>query len=264
MDIQIAILLGILQGLTEFFPVSSSGHLALFGSWFGLSEPDLTFDILVHLATLLAILVYFRRDWSQLARLILKRERGDLPPMVLPLLLLSMVPAGLVALFFKDQVEWMHARPAMVGVCLLVNGVVLLAGLKMTEGKIAFNSITPLIVVGMGCAQALAILPGISRSGATIMCALMLGMGRRDGARFSFFMAVPVISGAGLLAVKDLLEQPAARLAELWPAYGAGFIAAAAGGFFALVFLMKLLEGRRFFYFGFYCLVLGLSAVLFG
>ncbi len=262
MDIGLAIFLGLLQGLTEFFPVSSSGHLALFGLWFGMAEPDLTFDILVHLATLAAILAYFRKDWFQLGRLILFRDRGDLPKYIIPFLLVSMVPAGLIGVFFKDQVTWIHEQPVWVGICLWVTGGVLLWGLRIKKKEISLAQMGLLVVLAMGLAQALAILPGISRSGITIMTGLFLGLEHRAAARFSFLMAVPVIAGAGLLAVMDLTEQAHSMTTSLWLAYGAGFVAALVSGFFALIFLMRLLEGKRFFYFGFYCLALGMIAMI--
>lgn len=261
MTLGVAIILGVLQGLTEFFPVSSSGHLALFGHWFGLEEADLTFDILVHLATLAAILVYFHKDWIQLFRLLLKKERGDLPANVLPYLIVSMVPAGLAGIFLKDHIHWVHGQIFWVGACLLVTGTALLWGLRHEDGKKPLAQMTWTIVIVMAVAQAFAILPGISRSGATIMAGVFLGMERRGAARFSFLMAVPVIGGAGLLAVKDLIENSQAMTADLWVAYTGGFIAALVSGFIALAFMMRLLEGKNFFYFGFYCLGMGAFAM---
>lgn len=263
MELDLAILLGILQGLTEFFPVSSSGHLALFGNWFGLAEPDLTFDILVHIATLVAILVYFRKDWLQLMQLVFKREKGDLPPLILAYLLVSMIPAGLVGIFLKDQILAVHHNNYWVGACLLVTGSFLLPGLRLKASQARLKDLTWATVLMMGLAQACAILPGISRSGATIMVGLYLGMQRTDSARFSFLMAVPVIGGAGLLGLHDLIESADSMTNDLWIAYGAGFLAALISGFFAISFMMRLLQGKRFFYFAYYCLALGLLAIIF-
>ncbi|CAM2007269.1 undecaprenyl-diphosphate phosphatase [Acanthopleuribacter pedis] len=262
MSVWVAVFLGVLQGLTEFFPVSSSGHLALFGAWFGMKDADLTFEILVHMATLGAIVVYFRKDWIQLFQVAIGKERGDFPPHIFLYVLVSMIPAGLVGIFLKDQIEWIHGQTFYVGIFLLVTGTMLLAGLKIPpEGK-AMDKLSLAVVIAMGCAQAFAVLPGISRSGSTIMCALFLGMSRQAGARFSFLMAVPVIGGAGLLMIKDLVEDGAALGSDMLIAYGAGFVAALISGFFALAFLMKLLEGNRFFFFGFYCLPMGILAMV--
>ena len=262
MSLLLAIGLGILQGLTEFFPVSSSGHLALFGAWFGLHEPDLTFDILVHLATLAAILVYFRADWYQLAAVLFKREQPtDMPRWVLPYLLISMMPAGLVGVFYKDNIEWFHSQPQWIGLFLLVTGLILVLGLRLKQGGRPLMTLGLGVVIAMALAQAAAILPGISRSGATIMIGLFLGLERKAAARFSFLMAVPVIGGAGLLALIDLAGSSQGISAELGLAYGAGFLAALLSGFAALAFMMRLLEGNRFFFFGFYCLALGGLAI---
>jgi len=264
MDWSVAALLGVLQGLTEFFPVSSSGHLALFGHWFGLREPDLRFDILVHLATLGAIVAYFRKDWIQLGGALLGRDRGDLPPRILLFLIVSIIPAGIAGLLFKSEVEWVHARPFWVGACLLLTAALLLGGLRIEKGERPLERIGLGVVIAMGTVQALAILPGVSRAGATIMIGLFLGMERHAAARFSFLMAVPVIAGAGLLEAIDLAGEAQSLSAETWMAYAVGFAAAFVSGFLALAFLMRLLRGERFFLFGFYCLALGLAAMALG
>lgn len=261
-SVWVAVFLGVLQGLTEFFPVSSSGHLALFGAWFGKQDEDLTFEILVHMATLAAIVVYFRKDWLQLLNIALRKERGDFPPHIFLYVLVSMIPAGIVGVFLKDQIEHIHGQTFWVGVFLIITGITLLFGLKVPPDGKPMDKLSLAVVFAMGCAQAFAVLPGISRSGSTIMCALFLGMSRQAGARFSFLMAVPVIGGAGLLMVKDLFENGAQLGSELLTAYAAGFVAALISGFFALAFLMKLLEGNRFFFFGFYCLPMGVLAML--
>ncbi len=258
----LAILLGILQGLTEFLPVSSSGHLALFGAWFGLSEPDLAFDVLVHLATLAAVLAYFHRDWLGLGALLLGKTQDDLPKQLPLYLLASMFPAVAVGLFLKDPVAWLHGKPGWVGVFLMLTGLTLLAGFRLRGETRPLNRIGWPTVIAMSLVQAVAILPGISRAGATIMVGLFLGLEREAAARFSFLMVVPVIGGAGLLVLVDLLGRGAEVSASLWLSYGAGFTAAVLSGFFALVFLMRLLRGKRFFWFGFYCLALGSLALL--
>ena len=262
MDLFSAICLGILQGLTEFFPVSSSGHLALFGHWLEIGEPNLTFDILVHIATLMAIVVYFRKDWIQLGKTVLGKEPGDLPKRVVLLLFLATLPAAVLGVLFKDHVAWFHGQTVWVGIFLLATGFTLLTGFKIKGNQIPLAQLTLQITLAMGFAQALAILPGISRAGATIMTAALMGMERRGAARFSFLMAVPVIVGAGLLEALDIWKDPTSLSEDSWLVYGAGFGAAAISGFFALAFLMRLLEGKRFFYFGFYCLGLGTLALL--
>ncbi|MCB1043344.1 MAG: undecaprenyl-diphosphate phosphatase [Acidobacteria bacterium] len=264
MSLWLSFVLGIVQGLTEFFPVSSSGHLALAAWLGGQTEGDLTFDILVHLATLAAILVVFRHDWIQLARSVLMREHGDLPRQLPLYLILATLPAVVVGLGFKDRVLWVHDRPYMVGALLCVTGLWLLGGLWRQDGTKSYVDLGWTTALIIGLAQAVAVLPGISRSGATIMMGIYLGLNRRDSARFSFMLAVPVIAGAGLLAIKDLLEMPSDQWQQLWGAYGLGFAAAFVSGLLALRLLMWLLTGRRFFLFGVYCLVVGLTAVVWG
>jgi len=261
MDPLLAGILGVIQGLTEFFPVSSSGHLALFNYWFGLPSEDLTFEILVHLATLAAIVTYFRKDWWQLARSIFQKDSGDLPRRVVPYLLVSMIPAALAGIFASDKVMWMNRRPLAIGICLLFMGICLLLGLRARPAKFDLRHLPWAIVLAMAFAQALAILPGISRSGITILCGLFLGLEKGAAARFSFLMAVPVIGGAGLLTAIDLLEKSAQITAGQWMAYSIGFACATLSGFFALAFLMRLLEGKRFFHFGWYCLAIGSLAL---
>jgi len=264
MSLVVAILLGVIQGLTEFFPVSSSGHLALFGAWFGMDEPDLVFDILLHVATLFAIVVYFRRDWITLAGQLLGRGNpSDLPKATIWYLVLATIPAGFVGVFLGDQVAWLHGQVAWVGALLCVTATLLFLGYGVKGSGKNLDSMGWVIVLVMGIAQAFAILPGISRSGATIMVGVFMGLNRKEAARFSFLMAVPVIAGAAVLAVKEVIEDPA--LAErISGAYAAGFVAAFVAGFVALAFMMKLLEGRRFYRFAWYCLALGLYAILTG
>ncbi len=264
MSVWLAIILGIVQGLTEFFPVSSSGHLALAGVMGGLHEADLVFDILLHLATLAAILVYFRHDWLQLFRLVFKNEPGDLPRWIPGYLVLATLPAVVVGFSMQDIIASLHNNVAVVGAMLIITGVVLLAGLLIRKQGVAYAEMTWLMAIAMGVAQAFAILPGISRSGSTIMLGVFLGLSRQASARFSFLMAVPVIAGAGVLAVKDLMEVPLADSVNLVVPYSAGCVAAFLSGFLALKFLMRLLNGSRFFYFGFYCLAVGVSAFVWG
>lgn len=261
MDPLLACILGILQGLTEFFPVSSSGHLALFSFWFGFQNEDLTFEILVHMATLAAIITYFRRDWIQLFKTLVGKDKGDLPPLIIPYLIVSMIPAGLAGVLGSDGVVWMNHQPVAIGLCLILMGTLLLAGLRAPKGERPLAKMTWTIVLGMALVQALAILPGISRSGITILAGVFLGLQKPAAARFSFLMAVPVIGGAGLLTALDLWKNAHAIQAEQWLAYGVGFISALISGFFALAFLMKLLNGNRFFHFGWYCLALGMIAL---
>lgn len=256
MTYALAVLLGILQGLTEFFPVSSSGHLALFGAWFGLEEPDLTFDILLHLATLAAIMAYFRKDWIAFFGRLLGKPAQEMPRLIVPYLIVATIPAVAVGYLFKDDVVSFHHHTEWVAICLFITGAALLSGLLIKDRAQPYRAMTWGMVLAMGVAQAAALLPGISRSGMTIMAGIFLGLERRASARFSFLMAAPVIVGAGTLAAIDLWTQPGGLTGLPWGTYTMGFAAAFISGFFALAFLMRLLAGNRFFVFGVYCVIL--------
>lgn len=262
MSITVAIILGLVQGLTEFFPVSSSGHLVLLGLVLGHHTDEITFDILVHLATLVAIIVYFRKDCIAAVKQLAGRDQEGIPKKLWLLLFLATLPAAVTGLWLKDTVSTLHQHGAWVGFLLMVTGCVLLGGLCRSAPGKPYAHMTLGIAMAMGLAQVLAILPGMSRSGWTIMAGVFLGMERTASARFSFLMAIPVIGGAGLLAAKDLLERVSQAASIPWAAYGAGALAALGAGLFALWFMMRLLEGRRFFWFGIYCLVVGLAAII--
>jgi len=260
MNLFTALLLGIIQGLTEFLPVSSSGHLAVFGRWFGLQEPDLTFDILVHCATLLAILWLFRKDLWNIAGKLLTRPFAWTNLHTPAQLLVATLPAAVIGLIFRSAVQNLHAQLVWVGALLLGNGLLLLAGRRLKEGHIPLEQIGPSQALVMGFAQALAILPGISRSGSTILAGMAGGLNREAAARFSFLMAIPVILGAEMLEFRhmgSLLPHPGLALP-----YTCGFLAAFLSGLAALKLLMWLLRGGKFFAFGHYCLLFGGTVLL--
>jgi len=260
-------LLGVVQGLTEFFPVSSSGHLALMQHLFHQGEPDVFFDVVLHAATLCAVLYYYRRDVADLARRFL-RGAADLPSRgVAPvwrenrgfafvvLILAASVPTGLMGLTLKDHFESIFSNIHAIGAALLITtALVGLTWFFKTPGK---TPLTVLKALAIGVAQGVAITPGISRSGATIVCALGLGVSRTEAARFSFLLSVPAIAGALALKAGDV------SLANLdYAALAVGFLTAAVSGLLALKGLVALLDRGRFFLFAPYTLALGLSALL--
>ncbi|MGB2228381.1 MAG: undecaprenyl-diphosphate phosphatase, partial [Flavobacteriales bacterium] len=208
MEVLSYLLLGLVQGLTEFLPVSSSGHLTLGQAILGLGEEDLTFTVLVHAATALSTVVVFREDILGLVRdVFTSGDSGATARSYTGLLLLSAVPAAVLGLGFKDAIETL-ATPKFVGAMLCVTALVLLLSQRASGGNRPLGAGRAL---GIGLAQACAILPGISRSGSTIGAALMLGVSREEAAKFSFLMALIPIGGATLLTLKDLMEQPAAE-----------------------------------------------------
>jgi len=252
MTLLLAIILGVIQGLTEFLPVSSSGHLALFGAWLGLEQADIQFDILIHLATLVAILIVYKKDVLDLAKAPFNKDPKALK--LMGMLIIVTIPAVVVGLLLKSYVEFFHNDLIWVAAFLGVTGLVLLSGkvLKQNQrSRIENLNLIPVLLIG--CAQAFAILPGISRSGMTIMAGLFLGLEKEEAARFSFLMAIPAIAGAGILMVRDM---NVTQLGQLWVPYAGGFIVSLLAGLVALKVLIHILKGQRFFLFGFYCLAL--------
>jgi undecaprenyl-diphosphatase len=259
MTLLLAILLGLIQGLTEFLPISSSGHLALFGKWFGLGEADINFDIILHLATLVAILLVYRKDVLKLAMAPFKKDREGL--VLTGFLVLATLPAAVIGILFKDELSFFHNHTLWVALFLTITGVILLGGFFFKEERNqALSGLTVLQVLVMGFAQAFAILPGISRSGMTIMAGIFLGLNKEEAARFSFLMALPAISGAGILMARDLQVE---HLSTMMVPYSLGFLCAFVSSLAALKLLLFILKGRRFFFFGFYCFAMAVLAVAF-
>ena len=248
-----AILLGIIQGLTEFLPVSSSGHLVIFQDLFGFEKHSILFDVFLHLGTLVPIVLVFRRD---IGALFTTRRRWLL------LLAAGTVPAVLVGGLFYRPIQNVFETSWLVGILLLVNGAMLLAGSRLG----ATRKTRPagwLHAAAVGIAQAVAILPGISRSGSTISTGLATGLDREDAARFSFLLAIPAI----VLAVAYELWGVAngAELVDraMWGPIAVGTIVAMLVGYGALRALLVVVRRRRLAPFGWYCLALGLAVLVY-
>lgn len=253
-----AAVLGTVQGLTEFLPVSSSAHLVLVPWALGWADPGLSFDVVVHLGTLGALLLYFGRDLATLARrLVAGAPDGR---RLLLALAVGTVPGAAAGYFAKGFFEGLFTRPDWVGVFLLGT-----AGL-LTVAEWAGRRARPLEAIGafeagwIGLAQAVAIAPGISRSGATIAAGLLLGFTREAAARFSFLLAIPIIFGAGIYQLLGLRVAGAAPVA--WAPLLAGFVAALGTGYAAIGMLLRYLRTRSLSPFALYCLVLGLLVVV--
>lgn len=252
-----SILLGILQGLTEFLPVSSSGHLVLAQSLLpGFDGPAVAFDVLLHAGTLGAVIIYFRQDLARIAVDCTRPREGGLH---LPwLLAVGTVPAGIVGVFFADAIRPLFTAPRTASVGLLVTALLLTMAWRVgTGGKRSIESMTLWAALFIGTFQAVAIVPGISRSGATIAAGVFLGLSGRDAARFSFLLSIPAITGA------FLLESGALKGMESVGAYTAGAMAAALTGWASIAFLMKLLGKGRLLPFALYCLLVGSISFVF-
>jgi len=251
----IAFLLGILQGATEFLPVSSSGHLVLVPWLLGWPAPGLAFDVVVHWGTALAVIVYFWRDWVNIVK-----EARFFPKNLASLILLGTLPAALLGYLLEDFFEGMFARPVAAAGFLLVTATLLAATEWLGRRERDLDKLTWLDALIVGLAQALAILPGISRSGATIAAGLARGLRREPAARFSFLLATPIILGAGLLKVMDLAQT--GDLAAQAPMLVVGFVTAGVVGFGCIHFLMRYLQRRRLYPFAVYCAVVGIACLL--
>jgi len=253
MDSINSILLGIIQGLTEFLPISSSGHLVLGQHFLGIENSGILLEVVFHLGTLLSILLYYRHDISDLFHGIYKRDSESLHYMFM--VAVATIPAMVVGLFFKTQLESLFLAK-FVPYMLLITGCVLLMTKYSSEST---KSITLKIAILVGCAQVFAMLPGISRSGMTISLALFLGIHRATAAKFSFFMAIPVLLGAGILQLRDVSEIPLL----VCPLF-LGFLSAFISGYLVIKWLINLILNQHFWKFSYYCIFAGLICILMG
>lgn len=293
MDLFRAIVLGVVQGATEFLPISSSGHLVLVPWLLNWPEPGLVFDAMVHWGTLVAVIVYFWDDLRTLVRAwfasLFERSLNPDPQRRLAwLILLGGVPAGLAGILFKDFFESLFGRPQWAAALLLVTGLLLVVSERGRQqenpggggdasGRTAFLKLerfnplaSPLrastrqqaayltvsAALFIGAAQALAIAPGISRSGATIAAGLLVGLGRREAARFSFLLATPVILGAGVVQLAGLVQS--GTVSTQAPTLIAGFVIAGISGYLAIRFLLDYIQRHTLYLFAAYCWLFGL------
>ena len=240
-----AVILGVVQGLTEFLPVSSSGHLLLGQYFLGLDQDrfGLPFDVALHLGTLVAVVSFFWRDLLRMAAAFARslspggRNLADPDQRLAYLILASTVPAALIGYFLEDFFETTVRSPWVVIFNLVLVGVLFIIGEavgRKTRGadKLRFSE-----AVGIGVAQAAALVPGVSRSGATITLGLFLGLRREEAARFSFLMSVPIIAGAGSLQLAEVVSEGMGRSEALM--FGAGFVSSAAVGYLAIKFFLR-------------------------
>jgi undecaprenyl-diphosphatase len=260
-----AIILGIVQGLTEFLPISSSGHLVLVPDLFGIPAPPLAFDVLLHLATVVAIIGYFYREVRAMVLSFVAPSRlpADDVKVFRRLalwLIVGSVPAGIVGLAFGDFVEGLFESTLVVGVFLLVTSAIMVSAemvAKRTAHKRKMGEMSLFDALVVGSFQALAVVPGLSRSGATISGGLYLGFHRTAAARFSFLLGIPAIAGAGLLQAGGMAE----GFSEAGAAYLAGAAAALVSGMLAVHFLLRFLRNRGLIVFAVYTAVLGALVV---
>ncbi len=268
-----AIVLGVVQGVAEFLPISSSGHLSLLQYFFALEEPDALYNVLLHFATLVAVCAVYRRDIAEMITEFIrvaaellgrggKKKKGEAPEarrMVL-LLVLATLPLFLV-LPFDELVEAMGANPTFVSLMLLLTGCILFLSDQYGGGKKSGRTATVRDVLMVGLAQGMATIPGLSRSGITISAGMALGFERGFAVRFSFLMSLPAVFGATLLKVVKVAgsgEFDAGRL----PMYLAGMVVAGVVGYFSIALVKLLADRGKFGKFAYYCWAVGAAALL--
>jgi undecaprenyl-diphosphatase len=261
-----AIILGILQGSTEFLPVSSSGHLVLVPWLLGWETSPLLFDVVVHIGTLLAVLMYFWRDWLTLLRAgwtaLRTRSTQDPDARLLLLIGLGTVPAALAGALLEDVFESAFSEPALVASFLLVTAFLLAVSERTSTANQSLSALTVQDALTVGIAQAFAIFPGISRSGSTIAAGLWRGLPRATAARFSFLLATPIIMGAGCKQVLDVVTGDVTVAQDMVLPLIAGFVSAAVVGYACIWFLMRLLKERSLYGFAVYCAAFGTLSLL--
>lgn len=248
-----AAILGILQGLTEFLPISSSGHLVIAQHFLNVKDGGILFEVLLHFATLSAIVAVYRKDLLELIKHPFQKYTY--------LLLAGTIPTGIIGLVFKDSFEKLFSSVTIVGYMLLITGFILLAAEFFSRIIFGSEVLSYWQAVGIGIAQGIAITPGISRSGTTIAAGLLLGMDRKEAARFSFLLSIPAILGASVLEVKDIVLSSQLSADIILP-YTIGILCAAISGYFAIKLLLGILTKGKLYYFSIYCWLLGAATIL--
>lgn len=267
-----AILLGIIQGLAEFLPISSSGHLSVFQNFFGMTQDaadNLFFDVLLHLGTLAAVFVAY---WGEIKAIVLegltmvglrKLPRGQKPDRLSRRMILFIIAATLpllVVLPVKDVVDGLYSNTIFIGCAFLVTGTLLFLSDRMTRGNKDLKSATIIDALLVGCAQAVAVVPGLSRSGSTIAAGLSRGFSREFAVKFSFLLSIPAVLGANLLSLIDAAQ--AGIDWSLMPMYAAGIITAAVSGYLAIRLLKFITQRGSFGAFCYYCWGAGLVTLI--
>ena len=247
-----AIILGLIQGITEFLPISSSGHLVIAQSLLGLKLPGNIIEVVTHLGTLFSVIIVFRKD-------IVKYFfdfKNPLTKKYILCLFIGTIPALIIGLSAKSFILLFFESIKMVSFSLIFTGVILFLSRKRNNKKSKINYKNSLLI---GISQALAIIPGISRSGITISTGLLLGMNAKDAARFSFLLAIPAISGAGLITAIDMVDQPVLiSFNIMFAALASSFVV----GYLSLKWFLGILKNGKIHYFGFYCIAIGLIILL--
>ena len=271
-----ALVLALLQGVTELFPVSSLGHTVILPKLLGwnINQADptfLAFVVLLHVGTAIALAIYFWRDWVAIVGAVFRsvvdgRMQGTAEERLGWRLIAGTVPAGLVGVLFQKQVQSLFANPRAAAAFLIANGVIMFVGERVRrraaafdDGRTKLDALPVRTAVGIGSAQILALLPGISRSGSTMVAGLLANLTHEGAARFAFLLATPIILGAGLLKIPDLFTPVA--LPHL-PVYLAGGVMAGVAAFLSVAYLMRYFRVGRLDPFAYYCAAFGIVSLI--
>lgn len=264
MELLKAVVLGAVQGLTEFLPISSSGHLVIGSQLLDFQQQGIVFDVFLHMGTLLSVILVFRRELLAMAAAPFQFVSGQRGEQVLQNLrwdgyvLISLVPAVFAGLFLKDSVEEIFSNLPLVFAMLFITGLLMLATGYLRSRDVVLQSRHAFLI---GCAQAMAIMPGLSRSGSTIFAGMALGIDRQVVARFSFIMSIPAIVGALVLQTDELRLNP--PTVDSLVNIAAGTVASAIAGYFAIVLLLDIVRKNRLQWFGYYCLLVSISGAMY-
>ena len=270
LDILSAIILGAVQGISEFLPISSSGHLVLVPALLGI-ETGLAFDTILHIGTLVAIFTFFWKDIVNLIKGfilsiidltegvdIFKRELHRVPEKRFAwLIIVGTIPTGIMGILLKDAIETIFRGTLFVGIFLLVTAAVLYYSERHSSGQITQKDMSFKQALIVGICQGLAVFPGISRSGSTIASGLCLGLNREYAARYSFLLSIPAVIGAGLIQIKDIATLDASVSVLL-----AGFISSVIFGYLSIKLLMKMIKGWSLDIFAYYCTIIGIITII--
>jgi len=269
MDIFQSLILGVVQGLTEFLPVSSTAHLILIPWLFNWSfdkDVAFVFDVLLQLGTLLAVIVYFFKDLIAIARSMIKDLMARAPFASTEsrlgwLIIVATIPAAIIGVLFKKYFVALHQQPVIIATILLVAAFLIFIVEYIGKRERKIESMTWVDALIIGCSQALALFPGVSRSAATISGGLWRGLERKEAARFSFLMSIPIMLAAGAIATKDLIAIP--NFMTYLPSLALGFIAAAVVGFASIHWLLGFLAKRSMLIFAWYRVGFGVACLVF-
>ncbi len=265
MDLFQAFILGIVQGVTEYIPISSSAHLVLVPWFLGWPDPSFTFEVLVQWGTLVGVFIFFWQDIWEITKAVLQGLGQGKPLATFEaklgwLIVVATLPAVVLGWFFKDFFEGFYSKPVYVGGLLILTAILLVIAERFGSRARNLERLTWFDAVVIGFWQAAAMLPGISRSGATISGAVLQGVDRYNAARFSFLISIPVLIGAGVLAVGDLIGS--GTIAQELPPISVGFVSAAISGYICIRWLLSYLQRHSLYAFAIYCTAFSIFTVI--